>query len=430
MKGLSRRRFLGASAAAVVAAGAMARGTVFGANDRIGVCVAGVNGRGTAHIGGFSDSDLSEVVALCDPDEQVLEQRAKELEQRTGKAPKKYVDIRDALADESIHVLGIATPNHWHSLATVWACQAGKDVYVEKPLSHEVWEGRQVVAAAKQYGRIVQHGTQRRSESNWVRDMALLQSGEIIGPLYMARALCYKRRDGLTAAGDQEPPAHLHWRIWQGPATEKPYNPLYVHYNWHWFWHYGNGDIGNQGVHQMDVAAWGMNKGLPVKVQSAGGRYTYKDPCETPNTQVATFTYSDGTMTVFEVRGRWTNSEEGVGVGNLFYADRGYFVEGKGFFSEKGEAIPVDPAKYPEPESAGPFENFLRAVRDRNDQLVHGTALEGHIASAHCHLANVAYRLGRAIDFDPATETCPHDEKANAMLRREYHPDFAVPPLA
>ncbi|HNR30873.1 MAG TPA: Gfo/Idh/MocA family oxidoreductase [Candidatus Hydrogenedentes bacterium] len=430
MNGLSRRQFLGASAAAVTAACVRSRHSVFGANDRVGVCVVGVNGRGQSHMSGFTDSAMSEVVALCDPDERVLDERAKQLAAKTGKTPKKYVDIRDALADETVHAIGIATPNHWHSLATIWACQAGKDVYVEKPLSHNVWEGRQVVAAAKKYGRIVQHGTQRRSESNWMRDIALLQSGEIIGPVYMARALCYKRRDGLPAAADQDPPAHLHWRLWQGPAAEKPYNPLYVHYNWHWFWHYGNGDIGNQGVHQMDVAAWGMNKGLPVKIQSAGGRYTYNDPCETPNTQVATFTYADGTMTAFEVRGRWTNKEEGVGVGNLFYADRGYYVEGKGFFNEKGESITVDAAKYPEPKSMGPYDNFLRAVHERDESLIRGTALDGHVASAHCHLANVAYRLSRTIEFDPETETCPGDAEANALLTREYHAEFEAPALA
>lgn len=423
---LSRRRFLGSSAAAVIAAGTFGRGSVFGANERIGVCVMGVNGRGGSHIGGFSGSTMSEVVALCDPDEQVLERRVKEVALKTGKAPKTYTDIRDALADDSIHVVSIATPNHWHTLGTVWACAAGKDVYVEKPLSHEVWEGRQVVAAAKKYNRIVQHGTQRRSETRWIRDIQLLQSGEIIGPLYMARALCYKRRDGLPEAADQDAPAHLHWRLWQGPATEKAYNPLYVHYNWHWFWHYGNGDIGNQGVHQMDVGAWGMNKGLPVKIQSMGGRYTYDDSCETPNTQLATFTYADGTIMAFDVRGRPTNSEEGVGVGNLFYGKTGYYVEGKGFFDDGGKPIEIDDAKYPVAEESGHYENFLKAVKARDESFIHGTALDGHIASAHCHLANVAYRLGRTIEFDPATETCPNDAEANAMLRRQYEAGFEV----
>lgn len=427
---MTRRAFMGASTAAVLAAGVLARGKVFGANERIGVCVMGLNGRGGAHYEAFSKSPDSEVVALCDVDEKVLEEAAYRVEKATGKRPKTYVDIREALNDPAVQAVGIATPNHWHSLAAIWAVQAGKDVYVEKPLSHEVWEGRQLVEAVKKTGRIVQHGTQRRSENTWRRDIALLQSGEIIGPLYMARALCYKRRDAIPRDTDQEPPANLHWRLWQGPASEKPYNPMYVHYNWHWFWHYGNGDIGNQGVHQMDVAVWGLNKGLPVRMFSGGGRYTYTDACETPNTQVATFTYADGTLLQFEVRGRWTNKEEGVGVGNLFYGQNGYYVEGKGFFDTNGKPIALDDGKYPKPGDIDHFQHFLNVVKSRKQEDIHGNALEGHISSAHCHLANVAYRVGRSLDFDPQMESFKNADDANALLKREYHPDFTMPALA
>ncbi len=428
--GMSRRNFLGATTAAVVAAGAMAKGRVFGANDRIGVCVMGLNGRGQSLCDGFMRDPRSEVVALCDVDERVLNASAAQVERKTGKRPKTFTDIRNALAEESIHVLGIATPNHWHSLATIWACLAGKDVYVEKPLSHNVWEGRQLVETVRRTGRIVQHGTQARSDGRWQRDIALLQSGEIIGPLYMARALCYKRRDAVPVAQDQDAPPHLHWRLWQGPASEKPYNPMYVHYNWHWFWHYGNGDIGNQGVHQMDIAVWGMNRGMPVKVFSAGGRYTYEDACETPNTQVATFTYPDGTMLQFEVRGRATHTEEGVGVGNLFYGKSGYYVQGKGFFDDSGKEIRLSGSRYPIPESGDCYANFLNAVISRKEEDIHGTALDGHLASAHCHLANIAYRVGRSLEFDPETERFKDAPDADALLTREYHPDFAVPEIA
>ena len=427
---MSRRNFLGASAAAVVAAGTMAKGRVFGANDRVGVCVMGLNGRGQSHCEGFMRDPRSEVVALCDVDGRVLEASAALVERKTGKRPKTFTDIRNALAEESIHVLSIATPNHWHSLAAIWACLAGKDVYVEKPLSHNVWEGRQLLETVRRTERILQHGTQGRSEGRWQRDIALLQSGEIIGPLYMARALCYKRRDAVPVAQDQEPPPHLHWRLWQGPAPEKPYNPMYVHYNWHWFWHYGNGDIGNQGVHQMDIAIWGMNRGLPVKVYSAGGRYTYEDACETPNTQTATFTYADGAMLQFEVRGRATHTEEGVGVGNIFYGKSGYYIQGKGFFDDSGKEIPLDESKYPLPESKDCYANFLTAVISRKEEDIHGTVRDGHWASAHCHLANVAYRLGRSLEFDPETERFKDAPDADALLTREYHPDFAVPAIA
>lgn len=423
---LTRRHFLSMPVAAL-AAGAFIPRSAFGANDRIAVCVAGLRGRGGSHIEGYTGSKLSDLVALVDPDRHVLETRADQVASKTGKRPKTFTDIREALADDGIDAVSIATPNHWHSLMTIWACQAGKDVYVEKPLSHNVWEGRQLVEAAEKHGRIVQHGTQARSQREWLRDIKLLQSGEIIGPLYMARALCYKRRDALSFQDNSEPPAHLDWRAWQGPASEQAYNPNYVHYNWHWFWHYGNGDIGNQGVHQMDIAAWGMNRGLPVQVQSAGGRYGYDDPAETPNTLTSTLTYADGTMTVFEVRGRATNQEEGVGVGNLFYGSQGYYVQGKGFFNDHGRRISIDSARHPLPKQNDCYENFLMAVRDRDPGKIHGTALDGHVSSAHCHLANIAYRLGRTVNFDPATERCTGDEEANAMLTREYHEDYRVP---
>ncbi len=428
---VSRRSFLGSSTAAMVA-GTMANGMVFGANDKVGVCVMGVHGRGKNHISGFSGLDYSEVVALCDVDKNVLEEKAKELQEKTGKRPKTYVDIRDALADDSIDAVSIATPNHWHTLATIWACQAGKDVYVEKPATHEVWEGRQIEAAAKKYKRIVAHGAQRRSATGWLRDIPLLQSGEIIGPLHTVRGLCYKnsKRGSIGFERDTKAPEHLDWRLWQGPATERRYNPNYVHYKWHWFWHYGNGEIMNQGIHQIDVAVWAMNKGLPVKIFSEGGRYTYKDQGETPNTNVATFKYADGTMMVFEVRNRFTNDESGVRVGNLFYGTEGYYVEKKGFFDKDDKPIELDESRYPSPESAGNWGNFIKAVRSRKKKDIFGDMSSARVSCAHGHLANVAYRMGRSLEFNPKTERFVNDSEADQLLRREYEPGFEVPELA
>ncbi len=429
---ISRRAFLGSSAAAVIAAGTMSKGKVFGANDKIGVCVMGLNGRGNSHIHGFQGSPDAEVVALCDADERILEPRVGQVEQLAGKKPKAYTDVRDALADPNVDVLTIATPNNWHTLATIWACQAGKDVYVEKPATHELWEGPQIVAAARKYGRVVQHGTQSRSDRTWLRDIPLLQSGEIIGPLHTARCLGYKNgnRGSIGFAEDETPPKGLHWRLWQGPATEKPYNRLYHPYTWHWFWHYGNGEIGNQGVHQMDIGAWGMNKGIPVKVYSAGGRYTYRDQAETPNTNVATFTYADGTMLVFEVRNRFTNDEAGVRVGNLFYGEGGYYVQGKGFFDTRDKPIEIDDRKYPKPESAGNWQNFLNAVKAHQPEAVFGSMEDANISCAHCHLANASYRVGRSLEFDPSTMRFKNDPEADAYIKRDYAPGFEVPELA
>ncbi len=429
---LTRRSFLGTSAAAVMAAGTMSRSTVIGANDRIGVCVVGVNGQGNTHIRSYMNSPDSELVAICDADERVLNGRRDQIKNDHDHDLKTYVDIRDALADDDIDVISIASPNHWHALSAIWACQAGKDVYVEKPASHNVFEGRQLIAAAEQYGQIIQHGTQSRSDKRWMRDIKLLQSGEIIGPLHTARALGYKhgRRDSIGFAEPESPPDGLHWRLWQGPASEQPYISLYHPYNWHWFWHYGNGEIGNQGVHQMDIAAWGMNKGLPVSVHSAGGRYTYEDQAETPNTNVATFTFADGTMMVFDVRNRFTNDESGVRVGNLFYGSDGYYVQDKGFFDAADNPIELDESEYPYPESNGAFQNFLDAVKSRNPAEIQGNMEDAHVSNTCCHLANISYRLKRSLQFDPEQETFVDASDADALLTREYHPDFEVPKLA
>lgn len=439
---LSRRTFLGTSAAAVIAAGTTVKGKVEGANEKVGMCVMGVNGRGNSHIKAWIDSPDANMIAFCDPDARILKAKADGYEKKYNIKIKRYTDIRDALNDPQIDAISIATPNHWHTLATVWAVQAGRDVYVEKPASHEIWEGRQLAALSDQSDRIIQHGTQGRHNPSMMRDIALIQSGDIIGPVHTARCLGYKTggsRDALPHREDSDPPGALDWRLWQGPASEQPYNALYHPYSWHWFWHYGNGEIGNQGVHQMDVGIWGMNKGIPTKVYSTGGRYTYEDQAETPNTNVATFNYADSTMLVFEVRNRYTNTEggtmingkfhEGVGVGNLFYGSDGYYVQGQGFFDKSNKPIEIDDAKYPKPESAGTFQNFLNAVKARDKSMVHGNMHDAHTGCTLCHMANISYRVGRSLEFDPETERFNNDD-ANALLKRAYHSEFEVPQIA
>ncbi len=433
--GLNRRTFLGTSAAAVAVAGTMVRGQVFGANDRVGVCVCGVNGRGTSHIEGFSETNGSEVLALCDPDANVLASRAKQFESKYGKKVKTYRDVREALSDDSIDAISIATPNHWHSLMAIWGVQAGKDVYVEKPLSHNVWEGRQLAAIEADSDRIVMHGTQSRSSTTWMRDIKLLQDG-FIGKMHKAKGFTYKTGNRVPIGyGVASPaPEHLDWNLWQGPAEDGPYlarkdssRGLVVHYNWHWVWRYGNGEIGNQGVHQMDLCSWAMNKGLPVKVYSAGGRYKWEDDAETPNTQVAIYTYADGTIMEFEVRNMGSYAEEGsLETGNTYLCADGYYVEDKGFFDYRHKAIEVKAEK---PESKGTWGNFIAAVQSRDKKLIRGTALEGHISSAHCHLGNVAYQLGRSLEFDPKTERFVNDDEANKLLTRPYRDEFKVPAI-
>lgn len=429
---VSRRNFIGASAAAVIAAGTMAKGKVFGANDNVRACCIGLNGRGGEHIKGMLETPGFELVALCDVDERVLERRAKECEKKSGKKPKLFKDAREVMADKDIDAITIATPNHWHSLLSIWGCQAGKDVYVEKPLSHNVWEGRQVANAMLKTGRVVQHGTQSRSSASWQRDIKLMHDG-IIGRINMAKGFTYKNgnRFALPERGPEKPPAELDWDLWQGPAQEQKFTKNYVPYNWHWFWLYGNGEIGNQGVHQMDIAVWGLGKDaeLPVRVYSAGGRYAWKDQAQTPNTQTTTMTYGDGVMLVFEVRNLGSYEEAGKETGNHFFGDTGYYVEGQGFFDYKGKPIPI-PDGTPTPEGHNIWENFLTAIKSHKIEDCPCPATVGCISSAHCHLGNISYRLQRSLEFDPKTERFVSDEEANAMLTRDYRKPFVVPEIA
>ena len=442
---LTRRQFLSKTTTAVLVAGTMASGKVFGANNRIRVCTIGFHGQGGSHIKDILGmKDEAEYVALCDVDSEVLERGAKMVESAQGKAPKKFKDIREALQDKDIDAVTIATPNHWHSLAAIWACQAGKDVYVEKPMSHSIYEGRQVVAAAEKHKRIVQHGTQSRSSAGLIRDMKLMHDG-FIGQIVESRGYVYKNGNrGPIGHGKPGPvPEHLDWPLWQGPSPEHPFlinvdrqKPgLYVHYDWHYFWEYGNGEIGNQGVHQMDAACWGHNRGLPVKVYSSGGRYGMNDDGQTPNTQATTFTYADGSIMTFEVRNLGSFEEgDGGNCGNSFFGTKGMYILGKGFFSYKEgkiserEPLPI-PADAPKPDKGSKFQRFFNAIRSRNPADMSVSTLDAHLSCVHCHLGNVAYRLGRSLEFDPQTERFK-DGEANSCIQREYRSGFEVPKLA
>lgn len=424
--GLTRRTFLGSGAAALVA-GTMTKGTVFGANERVNLCVIGVGGQGGSLMSNFQQQDHGEVIALCDADTRTLDARANHLERTSGKTPKKYQDIREALADDEIDAVVIATPNHWHALASIWAMMAGKDVYVEKPLSHTHWEGQQLVKWQERTGRILMHGTQNRSSARWMRDIQLLHDGSVIGPVHMAKGYTYKtgNRRPIGFADPSSPPDHLDWNLWQGPAAqENEFRSIYHPYNWHWFWDYGNGETGNQGVHEMDLCIWGLNRGWPVQVYSSGGRHVWEDMGETPNVQTSTFTYEDGAMLVFEVRNTGSWDEGGRDTAAHFLAAEGYYLQGKGFFNYNHEPIEVDG---PEVDTLGQHGNFLRAVRSGDYNDVEGNALEGHISSSHCHIANVAYRLKRSLNFDGSSETFIADEEANAMLRPSNRTGFEIP---
>ena len=442
---MTRRSFLGASAGAVLVAGTMAQSSAFGANGRVGVCCIGINGQGGTHIKSFLKVPDAEVVALCDVDQTVLEARAAQVEEATGKKPKMYRDMREAFADDSIHAVSIATPNHWHALAAAWACQAGKDVYVEKPFAHSFWEGQQLVKAAKTWNRIVQHGTQQRSDPERIRDMKLMAEGKIIGPIVHSRGYVYKNGNRMDIGRGKpgDPPPQIDYNLWLGPAKDRPFlwreggeakhepGGLFLHYNWHWFWDFGNGESGNQGVHEMDVAAWAAaGKGLPVRIASTGGRYKWQDDGETPNTQAIQFTYADGTMLTFEVRNLGSFNEAcDENCANSAFGTDGYWVKGRGFFDYAHNPIPVPP-EAELPVSGTPYENFIASVKNRDWDGIHGNPDEAFRSSAHIHLGNIAYRLKRSLEFDPEAGKFKGDEEANALLKDFYREPFVFPEIA
>ncbi len=441
MRPPSRRHFLKDSA--VIAAGfaalpAVARGSDEPGNDKSGdakpagpnevlrVAVCGVHGRGMEHIRGWGHLKKDvRITAICDPDLDVTGKAVAAVKKLHGDEPMVVQDVRHLLDDKSIDVISIATPNHWHALMTIWACQAGKDVYVEKPVSYTVSEGRRMVEAARKYNRIVQTGTQCRSHKGIQDAMAFLHSGKL-GQVYLAKGLCYKRRDSIGHKPDEPVPSGLDYDIWTGPSPKHPFNRNLVHYNWHWNWDFGAGDLGNQGIHQMDLARWGLGKSeLPKSVMASGGRFGYSDDGQTPNTLSVAFDYGDCQLQ-FEVRGLITNDEEKVRVGDIFYGTEGIlaitsYTDWQVYLGHKLE-------KGPGGHGGGDhFANFVEAVRSRDPKKLNADIEQGHLSSACCHLGNIAYRLGRKMHINPSTESFVNDPEADTMLTREYRAPFVVP---
>lgn len=459
----SRREFLktGAKGAAALAVAERLRSwvappRVLGANDRVRVAICGLHGRGEDHIKGYSALANVEIAALCDVDESVLRQRLAQLD-KVGVRPKSYGDVRKLLEDKSIDAISIATPNHWHSLMAIWGCQAGKDVYVEKPCSHNLWEGRQLVRAAEKYNRIVQHGTQSRSTPGVMEAVSKLREG-LLGDVYLSRGLCYKWRDTIGHTPVEPVPAGVDYNLWTGPALLTPFTRNHFHYNWHWFWVYGNGDIGNQGVHQMDIARWGLGLRFPNKISAVGGHFMFDDDQQTPNTLNSAFEYDlpEGkrAMLEFEVRHWISNHEASIGVeseatsessehhprlgpmagshntvGNIFYGSNGYLaISDSGYCSWLGKEQQPGPGAAEGAEDH--FANFIGCVISRKKENLRAPIEEGYVSAGLVHLANVSYRLGRTLVFDPETEQVKDDDDANHLLRdgdRGYRSPFVVP---
>jgi len=439
------------------------------ANDRIGVAVIGLHGRGLTHVDAYTYDDGVDVVALCDPDEGTFRKAQEALASRGRPAAKQYSDIRKLLENKDIHAVSIATPNHWHALASIWAMQAGKDVYVEKPVSHNITEGRRMEEVRVKYNRVCQAGTQSRSSPAHQQAIKYIHDGKI-GKVMLARGLCYKLRKSIGHFDDSPVPPGVDYDLWLGPAAERPFNRNRFHYEWHWNWDYGDGDIGNQGIHQMDLCRWALNKKLATNALALGGRFGYKDDGQTPNTQIALFEYEDVPL-LFEVRGLPTPPLLGMDVGNIIYGTEGFVAMSN---EDAGQAVAFDNTGSKRRVFKGQgnhFANFMSAVRSRRQADLNAPILEGHLSTALCHLANISYRLGRSepfaasrsalgenmelreafgrfeqhladnalelremtyqlgpkLAFDPKTEDFGSDTKANALLTRDYREPFVVP---
>ncbi|MGH7944723.1 MAG: Gfo/Idh/MocA family protein [Opitutaceae bacterium] len=427
MNHLTRRTFLKKSA---IATGAMAfsassYGRIIGANNRLRIAVTGCNGRGKSHIAGWLEQPNVEIAYLIDPDKTVLDRSLGNLKQKAGDtfAARGESDLRRALEDPTLDAISVATPNHWHSLMTIWGAQAGKHVYVEKPMSHDVAEGRIAVEAQRKYGVVVQHGTQSRSDETIAGLHEAIRAGKF-GKLKIAYGYCCKPREGIGFKGPTTPPANLDWNLWRGPS-KVAYHPNLVHYNWHWFWQTGNGDMNNQGTHQLDVARWALDPNLthPTRVMALGGRFKWNDQGETPNTMFAIGEYPNGQYAFFNVRNVNYKGYVHQVENEYYFEDGGKIVRGmyypKG--SSQGEKLSLPPGKV---TPGGNWAAFIAACRAGKPEMANGTALEAHNGSVLGHLMNNSYRLGKKVPFNARAgsfgdnkDAYEHFMKLHAMMR-------------
>ncbi|TWT93970.1 Gfo/Idh/MocA family protein [Stieleria varia] len=428
----SRRQFLQTSAAvggSLILTNTRSSGAVVGSNERVRIAVAGLNGRGQSHIAGWAKANNVELAYIADPDAKVLANAMKGLEKRSeGKLTTKPIeDIRTALDDPSVHAISIATPNHWHSLLTIWGAQAGKHVYVEKPMSHDVMEGRVAVEAQKKYGVVIQHGTQRRSSSGIAGLHEALKSGKL-PRLKIAYGYCCKPRGGIGHKTPTDPPSNLNWDLWKGPAVIDQYHANYVHYNWHWFWESGNGDLNNQGTHQLDVARWAIDDDQthPVKVSALGGRFQWDDQGETPNTMFAMAEYPNGQQVFFNVRNvNYKGYKKQVF--NEYYLEDGSVITGEGNYqilrpgATKPEKLELEPGNV---TPGGNWNAFIAAVRAGDPNLANGNVMDAHYGCVLGHLMNNSYRLGvevpfseKAGKFGDNADAAEHFSRLHAIMR-------------
>lgn len=438
MELISRRGFLKKSA--VTSAGLMVSAPVImkglaknSPNETINITVVGIRSQGTEHYRRWALVPNVKVVTLCDVNEGLFAKNVGAVEKLTGYRPKTEVDFRKVLDDKDVDAVSIATPDHWHALQTIWACQAGKDVYVEKPVSYTIDEGRKMVQAARKYNRVVQAGLQYRSDPANMDASKFIQEGGL-GNIYMAKAIVLRARENIGKMKDSEVPKGINWDLFLGPAPYRPFNQNRFSYNWHWFWDTGTGEMGNNCVHTLDVVRWEMNKRVhPVKIHSTGGYYAFDSDQEIPNVQYATFEYEDGSVIHTEFNGLYTNKVPG----KVLNGTKGYMEGNKVFFGRNNEPGPIfsreTKTKTEQTElvtgSVGVdhWSNFIECIRTRRWQDLNCDILEGHMSTALCLLANISFRTGRKLIFNPNSERFVNDDDANTYLTRIYRPPYVVP---
>jgi predicted dehydrogenase len=443
----NRREFLKQAALAAPAASAWGQQAP---SDAVNVAVVGIHGRGSSHIQAFGKIPNVRIAALCDVDERLFPEAVANVEKLTGHRPDTEIDIRKLLERKDIDAVSIATPDYWHALMTIWACQAGKDVYVEKPVSFTILEGRRMVEAARKYNRVVQAGLNIRSDPETRAAIRLLHAGNL-GKVYRSRMELVKPRASIGRVQESSIPKGVHWDLYLGPSPYKPFTTNRFHYGWHFFWDTSTTDVGNTGVHHLDVARWGMGKDLhPTKVHCTGGYYVWDSDQETPNFQTGSLQYDDGTIIDFEATNLCSPPSRSS---NIFYASEGYMTSDKEWQAFRGTltprnrpevlpsgvneraanasfarasytTVPIDVATE---RNANHFANFVNCVRSRRSRDLHCDIAEGHLSTSLAHLANISYRLGRKLTFDPKTETFPGDSEANEMLTRKYREPYVLP---
>jgi predicted dehydrogenase len=426
---LTRRDFLRQASALTAGLATLGTATSLRAakspNEKVVVAIVGCNARGMAHITGYLALPNAEIGYICDVDSRAVEKGVAAVAKRQQKAPKGVKDFRTILDNPEVDAISIATPDHWHAPATILGCAAGKHVYVEKPGSHNLREGELMVAAARKHKRVVQMGNQRRSWPWVVESIQALHSGEI-GNVSLARGWYTAHRTSIGHGKPAPVPGWLDYSLWQGPAPERPYHDNVIHYQWHWFWNWGTGEIGNNGVHMLDLARWGLQVDLPQRITCGGKRYFYQDDWETPDSILASFDFGDKGV-FWECHSSAPRGFEGANVGINFYGEKGclsmagnnttlYDLNNKvirEIKSTRGGLFDYDSVH---------FGNFVDAIRE--GKALKSEIEDGQKSTALCHLGNIAWRSGHTINFDPKTFKVLGDEAAAALCSRTYRPGW------